>query len=406
MSAPLSDSMQPDQPSAQPYLSFSLGARQYGISTEYLEEIFLLPEVTLLSTASPDIIGILNFRGDILPILDPQISLGLTERRPYQPADSIIVLRQDQLRIGLIVGKIGDVENVSVAATNTTAAKIDAQHANAQRPAMIAGLLQSELSSNTLDSTSTPEHTLQTSRWLLTNPAQWLKYVDVQPLAAMQSLMTEKASGNVALNNEGAPGYAVFCPEATPEDRAIFQQRAQSLQQTIESDRTSDVTTLAIVTIEDRKVGVDLLAVKEFAELNTITPIPCCPSHIVGNMNLRGEVLTLVDLQPLIFSTSTLGNNEFTAQHAGQITIQTTSRQSPKLAGFKAMIIDIEDYVVGVLINEVTESLFTLHQRDLVIEQNPETHFQGKFPYKGQSIPVLNLSHLVAQDNFVVDEVV
>lgn len=388
----------PKQKQTSPYLSFSLGDRQYSLSTDYLEEIFLLPEVTLLSTASPDIIGILNFRGDILPILDPKISLGHTHTLPYQTSDSIIVLRQDQLRIGLIVGQIGAVENVSAADINTTAAALNEQQAKAQRPAMLAGLLQ-------------PHDPEENPHWLLNEPEQWLKYVDIQPLMAMQSLMAEQNFAARQSSEESGPSYSVFCPEATPAERAIFQQRAQNLQAAVESDRTANVTTLAIVTIEARMFGIDLLAVKEFAELTSITPIPCCPPHIVGNMNLRGDILTLVDLQPLLKAAMTPdGTPDGTplAASTATPTAATTkkNKNASRLATAKAMVIEIEDYVVGVLINEVTEAMLTLHQNDLAPEQTPHAYFQGKFDYQGQSVSVLNLSHLVSESHFIVDEVV
>jgi purine-binding chemotaxis protein CheW len=40
--------------------------------------------------------------------------------------------------------------------------------------------------------------------------------------------------------------------------------------------------------------------VREFSHLRRVTPIPCCPPHIAGNMNLRGDILTLVDIRGLL----------------------------------------------------------------------------------------------------------
>ncbi|MEO0768165.1 MAG: chemotaxis protein CheW [Cyanobacteria bacterium J06649_4] len=381
-----------EQSQEKPCISFSLGDRQYSISTQYLEEIFLLPEVTMISTASPDILGILNFRGDLLPILDPRISLGHTDLSPYKPSDSVIVLNQDQLRIGLIVDKIGQVETINIADIHPITAEQNQQIANAERPSMVAGFIEPGQSAN-----------LPTTQWLLNDPAQWLRYVDVQPLMAMQGMIAEpNLTISVSYEQEDGDSSTVFCPEATPEEREIFRQRAQNLSDTVSGDRSADITTLAIVTIEEHRFGIDLLDIKEFAALNKITPVPCCPPHIVGNMNLRGEILTLVDLQALVEDSDKEGG----AAATNPAERKTRSQRNTSLEASKAMVVEIDDCVVGILIDEVSESMFSLRQKDLVTEQSSETYLRGKFAYGGQSVPFLNLSQVVSQEGFVVDEVV
>lgn len=46
----------------------------------------------------------------------------------------------------------------------------------------------------------------------------------------------------------------------------------------------------------DTLLGVDILLVKEVYRSVSITPIPDAPSHIRGLMNLRGRVVTVMDL--------------------------------------------------------------------------------------------------------------
>lgn len=43
--------------------------------------------------------------------------------------------------------------------------------------------------------------------------------------------------------------------------------------------------------------GIPLLIVKEVLALPETTPIPFVPSHFIGVMNLRGQVISLVDLR-------------------------------------------------------------------------------------------------------------
>lgn len=43
--------------------------------------------------------------------------------------------------------------------------------------------------------------------------------------------------------------------------------------------------------------GVDVALVQEIVRLQTITPVPLSPPEIAGLINLRGEVLTAIDLR-------------------------------------------------------------------------------------------------------------
>ena len=47
----------------------------------------------------------------------------------------------------------------------------------------------------------------------------------------------------------------------------------------------------------DEEFGVPLLTVKEVIAIPDITPIPQSPKHFVGIMNLRGQVISVMDLR-------------------------------------------------------------------------------------------------------------
>ena len=82
----------PETKSDQRYLIFTLGQQQYSLDSTYLEEMLPLPEITPLPAAAPDILGILNLRGEMVPILDLNLSLG-HDPLPYRTTDSVIVLK-------------------------------------------------------------------------------------------------------------------------------------------------------------------------------------------------------------------------------------------------------------------------------------------------------------------------
>ncbi len=41
--------------------------------------------------------------------------------------------------------------------------------------------------------------------------------------------------------------------------------------------------------------GINILHIKEISKISDITPVPEAPPHIVGLMNLRGQIVSLVD---------------------------------------------------------------------------------------------------------------
>src|SRR5262249_34289721 len=76
-----------------------------------------------------------------------------------------------------------------------------------------------------------------------------------------------------------------FSPEATAEERAIFRRRAQDLAPPMEQEESDGLASLAVVTLNGECYGIDLGLVREFAPLRSVTPVPCCPAHVVGQMN-------------------------------------------------------------------------------------------------------------------------
>ena len=63
------------------------------------------------------------------------------------------------------------------------------------------------------------------------------------------------------------------------------------------TDASKIGTELAIFTVGDLSCGVDSGIVKEINKLLEITPVPGAPDCIRGVLNLRGQILTVMDLR-------------------------------------------------------------------------------------------------------------
>ncbi len=97
----------------QEYLTFSLGAEQYGVDILKVKEIRGWEPLRELHDAPAYIKGVLDFRGHIVPVLDLRIRFGI-QQYEYKPTTVIIILstEDDKNMMGIVVDAVSDVLSV------------------------------------------------------------------------------------------------------------------------------------------------------------------------------------------------------------------------------------------------------------------------------------------------------
>lgn len=60
-----------------PYVIFSVGDQRFGLSTEYVREMFLIPKVTPIPNTPDYMRGLINLRGKIVSLLDLRLYIGM-----------------------------------------------------------------------------------------------------------------------------------------------------------------------------------------------------------------------------------------------------------------------------------------------------------------------------------------
>ena len=90
------------------YLTFTLGAEEYGVDILKVQEIRGVDQVTRLPDAPEFIKGVINLRGVIVPVVDLRIKLGcaLVE---YNSFTVVIVLNVKGRVVGAVVDSVSDV---------------------------------------------------------------------------------------------------------------------------------------------------------------------------------------------------------------------------------------------------------------------------------------------------------
>lgn len=77
-----------------------------------------------------------------------------------------------------------------------------------------------------------------------------------------------------------------------------------------------DEEQLVTMMVDDQLFGIPILKVQDIVEPSQITPVPCAPSAIAGVLNLRGRIVTVIDLREL------LGAKEEEARRQMSVTIE------------------------------------------------------------------------------------
>ncbi len=97
---------------ANEFLTFRLGAEEYGIEILKVQEIRGWEQPTTIAN-SPDFIkGVINLRGTIVPIVDMRIKFGLAEAE-YNALTVVIILNVASRVVGMVVDAVSDVITLS-----------------------------------------------------------------------------------------------------------------------------------------------------------------------------------------------------------------------------------------------------------------------------------------------------
>lgn len=86
-------------------IEFKLGGESYGIELAFVREVYPLKHFTPLPGVPSFILGIVNVRGQILPVVDLRKFLNLPENGMGE-LDKVIILRDDHIEFGILADAI------------------------------------------------------------------------------------------------------------------------------------------------------------------------------------------------------------------------------------------------------------------------------------------------------------
>jgi purine-binding chemotaxis protein CheW len=131
---------------------FSMSGDLYAVTVDILAEIIIPQKIFPVPTTPSHVIGVINLRGNIVPIVDIRPALSLN---PMSGVNQIAIIRYYQTIIGIVVDAVSEVIAVPVSSILPLPAEVAAQdpgtrsrsrylQALVQRPSGVAAMLHVE----------------------------------------------------------------------------------------------------------------------------------------------------------------------------------------------------------------------------------------------------------------------
>lgn len=124
--------------------------------------------------------------------------------------------------------------------------------------------------------------------------------------------------------------------------------------------------------------GVDIFAVREIVKAQEITPVPGTADYVLGIINLRGKIVSVVDL------AQRLGLGKATVDRASRI-----------------LVVDLDGFTVGFLVDAATEVMKLEADSidpapDELKDSIRDDYLQGVGKLDGRLVIILDLRHLLS----------
>ncbi len=155
---------------------------------------------------------------------------------------------------------------------------------------------------------------------------------------------------------------------------------AQVSEQQTENENKREFLTFVL---GDENYALDIMTVKEIRGYEQVTKIANAPDYIKGVINLRGDIVPIIDLR-IKFNVGEVTYNEFTI----------------------VIMLVIEDRIVGIVVDEVSD---VIKVGDSEIKSPPEfgvafdsAYLHGLTSIKEQMIILINIQKLIKSNDLAL----
>ena len=93
------------------FLLFKIAEEEFGIEIAFVQEIINIVPITQIPSTPNYVKGIINLRGDIVPILEVRTRF-MMEEKEYDDLTCIVVIEKNSEKIGLVVDQVHEVKYI------------------------------------------------------------------------------------------------------------------------------------------------------------------------------------------------------------------------------------------------------------------------------------------------------
>ncbi len=225
------------------FISFKLGAEEFGVEINRVKEILKLVEITPVPKSPAYFLGIMNLRGSIIPVLDLKIRVGIAASETTDKT-KILVIRAGDDNYGIVVDEVSEVQRV-------------ARERIEPPPQMTRGI----------------------DKFYLEGV---VKLVEEDRLIMMLNLSEVL---NVEISRERSETF---------ESSRGFSEDKDFVQEVIEEEL------LVTFNLGAEEFGLGIEAVKEILKVREVTVVPNVPDFVMGIQNVRGTVLPIINMKNIV----------------------------------------------------------------------------------------------------------
>ncbi|MGK0289457.1 MAG: purine-binding chemotaxis protein CheW [bacterium] len=225
-------------------LGFSIGLEFYALEGLLIEEIIEMPKVTVVPEMESFVEGIFHLREQVIPIIRLADRLGL-EQEVIENTSPVIIIRISGIKVGLIVEEITEVFSIRENEVELPPSNISKSEAE-----QLKGIIKMDVGTRTR----------------------------VVMLLNKDNFLTEE-------ENELLKSLDEHVGNENEEDALVDTERE---------------VPLLLFRVNQERYAIPVPQSNEIIPIREIVPVPKSPPFIQGVINLRGDVISIVDLPKLI----------------------------------------------------------------------------------------------------------
>lgn len=131
---------------------------------------------------------------------------------------------------------------------------------------------------------------------------------------------------------------------------------------------------VVIFKLSNEQFAVETSKVQSINDYMEITKVPRAPSHIKGIINLRGNVISILDINLLM-----------------DVPKQENSKQSEE----SIIILEMEEELVGIVVDQVDEVLdLDEGMIEKITDENKKAYIEGVINFKDRVVTLINIDKL------------